>query len=398
MAEQVTRYKTVIDPRTISGLKPYDKPLGMLYHDAPQEPQIDANTGLVKQQPATPKPVTAKQLRAMQSPDYEPDDKIPLYVGLQPFQESASIQFRLTVPAENCPQDVDQDIINNGSLVIKVKIFTANFNKTALNTNFLSSVYDSEQKSNMPEECLPYIVRRTPKLNSVKPLLLRVHVHYTNEKETLVTQNHFNNLVYEHQPTQRAVQTLRHMFSKKRLDFAVYIKDEVKAPFYYQWNDTVAALRKENQNGNIYRHFYTEKLQLTDSPHNIDTGSALKRPEDRPQIEISYAPTAYSTVFEMTTRLGVATKQRMECESEKVLQFNSTPGVIRIMEALGAGDTSYFAFLVVKTDIRLRSGDLVKINFRLENSIAEEDWDMLIIEPFSWCLQGELVGYSNGLE
>ena len=64
----------------------------------------------------------------------------------------------------------------------------------------------------------------------------------------------------------------------------------------------------------------------------------------------------------MTTRLGVTTKQRMEYVSTEVVKLNSTPRVIRIIQALGAGDTSYF----VKTNIRLRSGNIIKINFPME--------------------------------
>ena len=141
-----------------------------------------------------------------------------------------------------------------------MKMLAANFGKKSLNINFLGPVYDAKLKPVLPGDGIPYIVRKTPKFDDVNPVLQCLRVHYTNIKETLLTENLFNELEFKRQPTQRVVRALRLILSKSALDVIFYIRDEPKAPLSHPWEATIVALRKEHHLGNIYQHFYTEKL------------------------------------------------------------------------------------------------------------------------------------------
>jgi hypothetical protein len=63
-----------------------------------------------------------------------------------------------------------------------------------------------------------------------------------------------------------------------------------------------------------------------------------------------------------------------------------------LFEIPGAGDAEYLGSIHTSSTFRLNSGDLLKVNFRIDNPVDDENWTFTVIDPFSWTLQGETVG------
>jgi hypothetical protein len=330
-------------------------------------------------------------MKARELPLYEPNDKIPLKIGFcEHMEEPSYIAFRLHVTAKNCPSGIDQDLIQDG-LNIKVMLYAKNFPVEALTPGMISDVYNDDGTTCDPDTRPPYIVRHTPKFSEMRGLVRKFTVNFDNTKHTMVSHNLFNDFDLWDESTDRAVGALRAIFERDAVQFNVYIRDEYKNRLKDSAKNTFRLLRREIEEGNIFRHFYTQRLQKSDDPHNIDTGTSLKPKADRPSMT-TYPPTSFSTVFEMTTRLSVAVMEGLEDTQAKVLELNAKVATIRVLEALGAGDAEYFGFLFVTTEFRIMPRDTLHINFRLENNITDEDWEFVVLKPFNWCLQGEIVG------
>lgn len=107
-----------------------------------------------------------------------------------------------------------------------------------------------------------------------------------NTKTTMVSHNLLNNLEFEHETTDRAVQILHSIFDRDLVQFDVYIRDEENNLLADSAKKTFKLRRHDIDEGNIFRHFYTQHLQKIEEPHNIDTSTSLKPKAERPSMTI----------------------------------------------------------------------------------------------------------------
>ena len=138
--------------------------------------------------------------------------------------------------------------------------------------------YFNEQTSEPinPVNNLPHLIRRTPKFDGMKDSIIKFNIKVDNKADIVTSENLFNNLKFSHPPTNRAITILRSIFERPEIRITIYVRDEDKSPLLTTLPELFNRLHLERVNGNIFRHFYTQKLQTTNEPHNIDIGTALK--------------------------------------------------------------------------------------------------------------------------
>ena len=109
-----------------------------------------------------------------------------------------------------------------------------------------------------------------------------------NNGTSILSQNLLNNLKYLDTATDRGVTILRSICEQPAVDLSIYIRD-TKDSLMQNLKEVFEDMQRERETGAPIRHYFTQKLQLTDQHHNIDTGSSLVEPEDRPDINIAGA-------------------------------------------------------------------------------------------------------------
>ena len=381
--ETIRWYRAVIDPRLLdSGM-----PFGTFIRVGPKKDVVDPNTGEVLKR-YVPKPLSIKEQAAALQPNYQPNDKINLYIGFEATNpEPSGIWLRMHIPPEACPTEAGDRATAEG-VTVKVKM-------TADNINYLTekracNLFTVDGKSAVPDHDIPFIIKNTPKFNEVKNRIIVFDFEIAGGG-SMVTEHLFNGLTFS-TPYQRGVSALRKIFKRSdKYNLTVFVLDEDRAQALAALRNTLGRFSIECKGGNVYRQFYTQKLQMNNAPHNIDTGTSLKPADERPAISLK-VPTTYGSVFEMTTRLGVAVKQALEDRQKRVMDLNTKTATIRLLEILGAGDIAYLGSLRTSANFRLNSGDKVKVNFRLKDPVDDENWSFTVTDPFSWTLQGETMG------
>lgn len=82
------------------------------------------------------------------------------------------------------------------------------------------------------------------------------------------------------------------------MSFDVYFKDEDKASLLDKAKNTFR-LHHEIRHGNTFSHFYTQRLQTINIPHNIDTGTSLKPKDELPPMTILLGVTVMEAMEDM---------------------------------------------------------------------------------------------------
>jgi hypothetical protein len=409
--DNVVWFRAVIDPRSALG-EEY-KPIGTIARVGPRKDVIDANTGQVLKKYVPKEP--SEKLKAAQScPSFEPDDKIPIYIGIDVnCPEPSAVLFRFHVPPEGC-EELGAKFQDEG-VTVTVKLFAEDLKDMEevmkINIRKEGETDQNEKAADKPSEksylasplivddqdiaeylgySVPMIVRKDRKYDSLKPRI-RVIDFNVSEGGPQTSSHVFHSYSFKDQ-YQRALIIFRALFGgTKAVKFTVFVLDLDGIPVLECLENVMDRMGNERQTGNIYRHFYTQKLQCTDEDHRIDTGDALKPIDERPVIN-TRPPSTYPTIFEMTTRLGVGVKQVLEDRRQKVLTLNTETATIRLLEILGAGDVVYLGAIRTSTAFRLNSGDKLKVNFRLDNPIDDENWKFTVVDSFPRALQGETLG------
>ena len=81
---------------------------------------VDVNTGLVLKR-YVPKELSAEEKAAARRPDFEPNEKIGVDIGFENrYLKPDEVVFRVRIPAESCPQELEGEIEHNG-ITSKVK-------------------------------------------------------------------------------------------------------------------------------------------------------------------------------------------------------------------------------------------------------------------------------------
>ncbi|TAQ89982.1 hypothetical protein B7494_g1722 [Chlorociboria aeruginascens] len=390
--EVLVFYKAVVDPRSckLDLTHPFDKPVGALFNTTARKDEIDPNTGEVLKS-YQPRPMSLKEALASKSPTYQPLDKVRVEIGFSIHTElPSSIILRVNIDPEHCSSFEDHRSIRD-VFTFRVKLYASNV--THMTAESIQVAFPSDKPEGVVAD-IPMIVTQTPKIQEFKDTIWHMNLHVDNTAGTINSEHLMNTLTFEHAPSQRALVIFRALFgAAHQISVPVYVRDEQAAGFREHYDKVLAQFAYERKTGNIFRHYYSQNLQLTDAPHHINSG-ALCQPAIRPTMTTRAQP-SYSTVFELTTRLGVPLVEALEDRRAKVEDMNIYGGFVRVMEILGAGDTGYFAFLSFPLDaentIRLEVGDRVDLNFRIQNTLSEENWAARVIEPFVWCLQGEIV-------
>ncbi|KAK0105457.1 hypothetical protein ONS96_004844 [Cadophora gregata f. sp. sojae] len=391
--EETAWYRAVIDTRELSylDLPGYlNAPIGALFNTNPPAQQVDANTG-APINPVTPRPTSDNELRAQSRPDYQPNDKIAVWLGFsQHLEQHSSLIIRVTVPDEAVPAGIDSDLVGKG-LVLKIKMYAENLSDTT-EACLRKLIADETGDPIMPLSNLPFIVSKTPKFTETVNSIYKLRLIFKNHTRVVTSENIFTDLMFPfHEPTNRALQILRKIFEQDATSFDIYIKDEERNRVSDVSTSTFERLRNELANPGTFQRFYTQNFQNNTEAHDINTGN-LKPKESRPKVT-TYPQSSFRNIFEFTTGLGVAKIEALEDMNARVMALNSTPANIRIIEALGAGDAMYFGvFSGIHKNIRLTPGDKFKVNFRLVDNVPDEDWDFTVCEPFKWSIQGEVVG------
>ena len=381
--EGIQWYRAVIDPRSLGAGMPF----GTFNRLGPKKDEVDPNTGQVLKRYVL-KPLSIKETVAAQQPDYQPNDKIGLYIGFEAtIPEPSGIWLRMHIPPQACPAEAGDKSRAEG-ITVQVKMTADNIND--MTQEQACKIFSVDGKSAVPDHDIPFIVKKFPKFDEVKKTIILFDFEITGGG-SMVTEHLFNGLTFS-SPYQRGVSALREIFKKSgKYDLTVFAMDEDEAPALDVLNNTLTLFGVERESGNVYRRFYTQKLQMDNAPHKIDTGASLKPANERP-ANSSKVPTTYGSVFEMTTRLGVAVKQVLEDRQKKVMDLNTKIATLSLLEILGAGDIAYLGSRYTSAKFRLNSGDQVKVNFRLEDSVDDENWIFTVTDPFSWALQGETMG------
>ena len=424
--DNVAWFEAVIDAR--SALGDEFKPIGTLPRLSPRKDIIDTNTGLVLKK-YIPKEPSEKLKAAMSHPSFEPDDKIPLFMGLDVNSpESSTVLFRFHVPPGGC-EELGEKFQDEG-VTVKVQLFAQDLEymekvlkvtivkgeETEQNEEHKQEVTkqkETRQKENKQKEInktylaspiivddqniakylgynVPMILRKNPKYDCLKPRIRVIDFNVSGGGPQ--TSSHvFHSYSFKDQ-YQRGLITFRALFGRSEdVKFSVFVLDNDWTPVLDRLENVMGRMADERKSGNIYRHFYTQKLQNTNDDHRIDTGGALKLIGDRPIIN-TRPPSTYPTVFEMTTRLGVGVKQVLEDRREKILSLNTETATIRLLEIMGAGDVVYLGAIGTSTKFRFNSGDRLKVNFRLDEPIEDENWKFIVVDSFPWALQGKTMG------
>ncbi|KAF7929669.1 hypothetical protein EAE99_004573 [Botrytis elliptica] len=113
-------------------------------------------------------------------------------------------------------------------------------------------------------------------------------------------------------------------------------------------------------------------FMLNSNVLTIDSGTSIKDAKSRPNIVIG-KQLQYCIKEEMVTCLAVGIKQQFEDRCSKIIEFCVLKQAIRL-------------------ELRLQSGDVLKVNFSPNNPIRNEDWNLTVCESFDWSYQGESVG------
>ncbi|KAG4438341.1 hypothetical protein IFR05_006185 [Cadophora sp. M221] len=377
--ETILWYRAVLDTRPLTYLTIAAErkgPIGALFNPNYPPQAIDINTGKPTGPHVVPAGPSYQERLARRRGDFQPNDKVELWVGFSEHKEQrSSIVLRIIIPTKAVPAGLDPHVV--GTTI----------------RNLRKLISDETDQPIMLLGNLPFIVTKTPRFEEAKHEMYKQRLNIDNSRDTITSENLFTSLDFGgHDATNRSLLILCAIFEQVTTSFDLYVQDKDKCSIVGAATRTFARMRGKIDNGNPFRHFYSQRLQRSNEPHQIDTVSSLKPKEQRPKMT-TYPPIFFVDAFEMTTRLGVGTIEGLENAQSKVLQMNETPANIRILSALGAGDAMYFAFLSgITADVRLTPGDTLKINFRLTNNVSDEDWTFTVMQPFHWCLQDGVVG------
>jgi hypothetical protein len=122
--ETIRWYRAVIDPRLLdSGM-----PFGTFIRVGPKKDEVDPNTGEVLKR-YVPKPLSIKEQAAARQPNYQPNDKINLYIGFEATNpEPSGIWLRMHIPPEACPTEAGDRARAEG-VTVRVKMTADNINE-----------------------------------------------------------------------------------------------------------------------------------------------------------------------------------------------------------------------------------------------------------------------------
>ncbi|KAL5349813.1 Tripartite DNA replication factor [Pseudogymnoascus australis] len=261
----------------------------------------------------------------------------------------------------------------------------------------------------------PYIARRTPGWfekavkrsdgkHDGKPLpprqvnqewigknILIFQLHWDTRGE-LMSQNLFVTCDLPLQPASRAISALQNIFSNSAGFMEIWVRQE-KAAFEDSWATLQTSWKMENQQGDIFRRFYSSKIQTSRRMGYIDAGSAIVQPINRPVVTTKKEVVTYN-LLELTTRLGVAMIQQSEYEQIVLSKLNASSTAIKLLRVAGAGDRLYTGFLQVggeDVERRLVEGDKMKVSFRPGDSRQDEEWDAVVVPSHTLGRSGEVI-------
>lgn len=366
-------------------------PIGMLYNET-KKPEYD-DMGIKK-----PVPVIETRQPSKNPHVLQPHDKITVKLSIVSHEEIRSYA-QISVVTDIPPTSRSAE-----EFVVRVRLHSDNVNGAS--TIIDSSSKDWEDRINNA----PYIARRTPgwylkspKPTSGKPLPARIpdkdfinehirilQIHW-NKYSGLMTENLFISNDLPLQPASRAISVLQDIFSDNAGFIEIWVRQET-ATLEHTWGRLNASWKQENTVGDVFRRFYSAKIQTSRRMGYIDAGSAIVQPGSRPVIVTNREPVTYD-LLELTTRLGVGMIQLAEYEQLVVNKLNSSSTAIKLLRIAGAGDCVYTGFLQIgdEVDKKLQDGDKMKISFRPGDTRQDEEWTAVVVPSHILGRSGEVV-------
>ena len=376
--DDLTFFKAILDPRGVTVLGGENKPFGSFV--VIREDSKD-NKGINQPAWATAAPGPSK-------PKFKP---LNLSIGAHVHtQQPSSLVIRLTIPFDQVPERVPTDMYGK-DLTLRVRMPAKCF--TRGESFIIRKLVDDNGNLIMPKANLPTIIQDDKKFEEIKSRIYKILIQCDNTTDIITSDFVMNNVVFEDRAVEHAVTVFRTLISQP-IGFCIdaYLLDTTQGILASTFDELRDRFAHENSIGNIYRHFYTQNLQVSDVPHNIDSGTSLKPEADRPEMTTN-PPRLYSSKFEMTTRIGVGTARVLAHRKELVKSVNTNGATIRVLEILGAGDHEYYAFInLPNCQLRFKANDTFKVNFRVDSPNDDEEWTFVCIDGFPWALQSELMG------
>ncbi|RDW71373.1 hypothetical protein BP6252_07936 [Coleophoma cylindrospora] len=343
--DDITWVRAIIDPRA-GGVPdalsqylthPANKPVGVLYNP---HPTIGAG-GQGRARPKAKAPSIQMQMMAKQ-PDYQPDDRQEIYLGIKKAYSlqttPPALLIRYRVMEEELPTSFGQDFIRGKEVIFKIS-FPASV--VSWPSGSVVQFWDPEKKqANFPQDQVPKMLTRHIRFNDFKSNLFKFTITINNNPRQVTQEHVANDLEYKNTHTQRTVDLLRAMVVQEQYTFDIYMEEDTKK--YIEPVAMIQELRDgfiaEKKGGNVYRHFYVQNLLHSNAMHNLNSGSSLKAPDQRPNLEVQPS-SSYTDLFEFTTRQGVAVMQTLEttCSSDARMVSTKTSVMIKSLNSLAHG-------------------------------------------------------------
>ncbi|RDW71371.1 hypothetical protein BP6252_07934 [Coleophoma cylindrospora] len=371
---------------------PANKPVGTFRNPNPPASQVGSN---VKPKVA-PKP-SDKLLKVMSQPNYQPDDRQEVWMGIKPSTGMSTtppaLLFRFKIDKSHLPINFDRSWVNDGEVMARVSIP----GRAITHISPCLAYWDDEKKQELfPKADIPIMITKDKQFDTNKKSLTKISITLDNAKDVITQENVANRYVFKNEGVERTMNLLRAMIAtgedQGAISFDVYIQDTETGSPAKKMDDLVMAFKEERDYGNVFRHYYSQNLQLSNVMHNLDVGTSLKDPDKRPTPKVR-AQSSYTDLFEMTTRLGVGVIQIMEDEGRKTVVWNTNTVTIRVLQYPGGGDSQYLALLDgIGAKLCLKPGDKIRVNFKLHDQVKEQKWTMVITVPFEFAIQGEVCG------
>lgn len=366
-------------------------PFGILYSET-KAPEYD-EMGNKK-----PVPLMKAIVPSKVGHEVQPHDKISLKISIIADKETRS-HLQISIITDTPPTSKPSE-----EFVVRVRLHGDNVNGA-------SRIIDSSHKDWAEVlKKIPYIATRTPgwyeksaKRTKGKPSPQRVvdqnwinnnirvlQLHW-DSSSGITSENLYVSTDLPWQPALRAVAALQDLFSKQAGFIEMWVRQEATT-IEQAWDALKVCWKEENTKGDVFRRFYSAKIQTSRRMGYIDAGSAIVQSGSRPAVYTRRDVVMYD-LLELTTRLGVAMIQLAEYDQLVVNQLNSSPTAIKLLRIAGAGDRLYTGFLQVAGDVekRLADGDVLKISFRPGDARQDEEWNAVVVPSHALGRSGEVV-------
>ncbi|KAF7952092.1 uncharacterized protein EAE97_001589 [Botrytis byssoidea] len=393
-----------------------DKPFGALFNVNPPPPEYDQQ-GNVTNAPV-PHTLSPAQLEASTKRSYQPLDRVNASIGFSTHETERNFIFlRVAIPFDQIPDTIDPRSYTADGFIVKLKFYANNMIRL---DSYLSSPEEDEKPNNIFTsdavklfsindedkevfndvniEQIPKIVLKTPGYDRVgkngepkaKFGVFRLELNI-KDIASAVSENLMHSTTWPAAPwaPRRVIKFLQFIMSQHTFSLPIYVMDSKDCDLKHSFIKCLRGMQKELRDGNPFRGYLSQNFAINFHTPTIDSGASIKDSRSRPNI-VTQKQLQYCTKEEMITRLAVATKQQLEDRRAKIIEFCALKQTIRLMKIVD--DSTYYAFFMAPQELRLQPGDILKVNFRPDNPIRNEDWNLVVCEPFDWSYQGESVG------